>query len=507
MSRLFKFKFVKLSQRNVSCQAMNLNLQSRKWNFINGTPVAPTGHKSFYLFEPSTGSILCQIDESSKSDVDAAVRAAQQAFKLWSRTSGLEKAEVLRNTGKLLRERSKELAVAETVDAGKPIWESKWDIQTAFDCFEYFAGLSPTISGQHIKLSGDNWAYTIRQPIGIVGAIGAWNYPIQIAAWKLAPALACGNTVVFKPSPLTPINTLTLAEILKEAGVPDGAVNVVQGQAATGQYMCEHPDVNKITFTGSVPVGKTISKIASESLKRVTLELGGKSPLIIFEDAVMKNAVNAALMGNFLSQGQVCNNATRVFVQESIYDQFVDMICEGVEKINVGNPHDEQTTMGALISEQHLDKVLSYVDSAAREGAVVVGGKRMKIGEGYFMEPCVLLNCRDDMKAVREEIFGPVMSVLKFCTEDEVLERANATKFGLAGGVFTENLARGHRVVAGLQGGVQWINNYNTFTVEVPFGGLKESGYGRENGLAAIEHFTELKTVLVESGDVWTPFD
>ena len=343
--------------RCISSHAEGLKLSEQSWNFINGTRCAGAGETSFQLFEPSTGSKLSTITDSNASDVDNAVSSARKTFKTWSRFSGMERAEILRNAGRLLRERSQDLAKTEVVDAGKPLWEAEWDIQTTYDCFEYFAGLSPTISGQHLKMSGENWAYTIRQPIGVVGAIGAWNFPLQIASWKIAPALASGNTVVFKPSPLTPINAVVLAEILKEAGLPDGALNIVQGQGETGQLICKHPGVNKITFTGSVPTGKLVSQTAAETLKRVTLELGGKSPLIIFEDADLKNAVNGAMMANYLTQGQVCNNATRVFVHESIHDQFVQLVSDELKKIKVGDPHSNDTTMGALISEDHLNKV------------------------------------------------------------------------------------------------------------------------------------------------------
>ena len=492
--------------RQISSQARSLDLSS-PLNFINGSRESPdTSEGTFDLIEPSSGDKLTSVGISGTNDVNKAVSSAKSAFNDWKSKTGVERAHVLRIAGRFLRERANDIAKMEVVDSGKPMWEALWDIQTAYDSFEYFAGLAPTMSGQHIKLGNGNWAYTIRQPIGVVGAIGAWNYPIQISSWKIAPSLAFGNTVVFKPSPLTPLTAVVLCEILIEAGLPKGAVNVVQGEAKTGSLLCQHPDVGKITFTGSVPTGKLIARDASESLKRVTLELGGKSPLIIFDDCNLQNAVNGALMANFLSQGQVCSNATRVFVHESIYDQFLNQVVAAAESIKVGDPHDDVNRMGALISQSHLQKVLSYVDSAKQEGALVFGGEKLDKGGGFYMQPCILADCTDQMKAVQEEIFGPVMCILKFASEEEVIQRANGTDFGLAGGVFTQNLARAHRVIDALEGGVLWINNYNTFTVEMPFGGLKQSGYGRENGSAAIEHFTELKTVFVESGGVWTPY-
>ncbi|KAM6922091.1 4-trimethylaminobutyraldehyde dehydrogenase [Xenentodon cancila] len=368
--------------------------------------------------------------------------------------------------------------------------------------------MAGTLAGQHIQLPGGAFAYTRREPLGVCVGIGAWNYPFQIASWKSAPALACGNAMVFKPSPMTPVTAVILAEIYKEAGAPDGLFCVVQGGAETGSLLCYHPKVAKVSFTGSVPTGKKVMEMSAKGVKPVTLELGGKSPLIIFNDCDLENAVKGALMANFLSQGEVCCNGTRVFVQRSIMPQFLEKVVKRTKAILVGDPLLESTRMGALISKPHLEKVLGFVSQAKKEGArVLCGGEpfipsNSQLKEGYFMSPCVLDNCRDDMTCVKEEIFGPVMCVLPFDTEEEVIGRANNTSFGLASGVFTRDISRAHRVAENLEAGTCFINNYNTSPVEVPFGGYKMSGFGRENGQVTVEYYSQLKTVVVEMGDV-----
>ncbi|XP_023601627.1 4-trimethylaminobutyraldehyde dehydrogenase [Myotis lucifugus] len=368
------------------------------------------------------------------------------------------------------------------------------------------------MAGEHIQLPGGSFGYTRREPLGVCVGIGAWNYPFQIASWKSAPALACGNAMVFKPSPFTPVSALLLAEIYTEAGAPPGLFNVVQGGGATGQLLCQHRDVAKVSFTGSVPTGTKIMEAAAKGIKPVTLELGGKSPLIIFADCNLENAVKGALMANFLTQGEVCCNGTRVFVQKEILDKFTEQVVQQTQRIKIGDPLLEGTRMGPLINRPHLERVLGFVKGAKEQGAKVLCGgdpyvpEDPKLKDGYFMRPCVLGNCRDDMTCVKEEIFGPVMSILSFDTEAEVLERANNTAFGLAAGVFTRDLQRAHRVVAELQAGVCFINNYNVSPVELPFGGYKKSGFGRENGRVTIEHYSQLKTVCVEMGDVESAF-
>ncbi|XP_077579661.1 4-trimethylaminobutyraldehyde dehydrogenase B [Stigmatopora nigra] len=460
------------------------------------------------VYEPSTGRVLCKLAPCGAAEVDQAVAAAKSAFVPWSQMSGMERARVMREAAHIIEKRREEIAEMEVVNNGKSITEARLDVDSARLCIEYYAGLASTLAGQHVQLPGGSFAYTRREPLGVCVGIGAWNYPFQIAAWKSAPALACGNSMVFKPSPVTPVTAVMLAEIYEEAGFPQGLFNVVQGGQETGSLLCHHPDVAKVSFTGSVPTGKKIMEMASKGVKPVTLELGGKSPLIIFEDSDLKNAVRGALMANFLSQGQVCSNGTRVFVQKDILQEFVNEVVKKTKAIEIGDPLLESTRMGGLVNRTHLEKVLAFLDQAKKEGATVLcGGEPFipsdpKLRHGYYMTPCVLADCRDDMTCVREEIFGPVMSVLSFETEDEVLQRANDTTMGLAAGVFTRDVKRAHRVIEHLKAGSCFINNYNITPVEVPFGGFKMSGIGRENGQVTIEHYSQLKTVYVEMGDV-----
>ena len=364
--------------------------------------------------------------------------------------------------------------------------------------------------GEHIDLGPSAFGYTRREPLGVVAGIGAWNYPLQIACWKSAPALACGNAMIFKPAELTPLTAVQLAKVYEDAGLPKGIFQVVQGRAETGSLLSKHPGIRKISLTGSVGTGRAVMADAADTLKYVTLELGGKSPLIVFEDAGIENAVSGALLANFYSAGEVCSNGTRVFVHRSIREAFLKRLCERVSAMRIGDPMDPATQVGALISEEHMHKVLAYIEQGRREGArVVIGGERATRGElakGFFVEPTVFDGCRDDMRIVSEEIFGPVMTVLEFDTEAEVIERANATEFGLAAGVFTKDLVRGHRVIANLQAGTCWINHYNVTPIELPFGGYKRSGLGRENGRAAIEHYTQLKSVYVALRDIDSPY-
>ncbi|XP_061096437.1 4-trimethylaminobutyraldehyde dehydrogenase A isoform X3 [Conger conger] len=452
--------------------------------------------------------VLCQMVPCGPEEVDQAIRSAQSAFLKWSKLAGMERARVMLEAARIIRERRDEIAKLEVINNGKSITEAVVDIDVAWQCIEYYAGMAGTLAGQHVSLPGGSFAYTRREPLGVCVGIGAWNYPFQIAAWKSAPALACGNAMVFKPSPMTPVTAVLLAEIYAEAGVPEGLFNVVQGAAETGTLLCHHPLVAKVSFTGSVPTGKKIMEMASKGVKPVTLELGGKSPLIIFKDSEMENAVKGALMANFLSQGEVCCNGTRVFVQREILPKFLEEVVKRTKAIPVGDPLLDGTRMGALISRPHLERVLGFIATAKKEGArVLCGGEPFapsdpKLQGGYFMSPCVLDNCNDDMTCVKEEIFGPVMSVLPFDTEEEVLQRANNTTLGLAAGVFTRDVSRAHRVVENLQAGTCFINNYNISPVEVPFGGYKMSGFGRENGQVTIEYYSQLKTVVVEMGDV-----
>jgi betaine-aldehyde dehydrogenase len=407
-----------------------------------------------------------------------------------------------------------QIALVETQDVGKPIAESlAVDISSAADALEYFGGMAAGIHGEFFDLK-NAFGYTRPEPLGICAGIGAWNYPIQIAAWKAAPALACGNAMIFKPSELTPATALALAEAFMEAGAPPGLFNVVQGDGRVGAMLVNHPLVAKISLTGSVPTGKKILTAAAAQLKRVTLELGGKSPLIVFEDADIHNAVSAALLANFYTQGEVCSNGTRVFVHRSIYTAFLQELKERTEKIKLGDPADPDTQMGALISKAHLEKVTGFIEAGKAAGATLLTGgfrpskdfKGRDITAGNFITPAIFTDCDDAMEICKEEIFGPVLTLLCFDAEEEVIERANNSAYGLAAGVFTNDIKRGHRVIHQLQAGTCWINNYNITPVELPFGGYKQSGLGRENSLAAIQQYTQLKSVYVELGNVESPY-
>ena len=360
----------------------------------------------------------------------------------------------------------------------------------------------------------NSFSYTRKEPIGVCAAIGAWNYPLQIAAWKAAPALLCGNTMVFKPSEFSPSSALKLAEIFKEAGLPDGVFNVVLGDARTGEALVKNPGVMKVSITGGKEAGKAVMRTASEQLKKVSLELGGKSPLLVFSDANLKNAVSAAILANFYTQGQICSNGTRVFVQESILSSFIAELSARLEKIVVGDPMDSRTQFGSLIHRKHADKVRSSICSGLEEGAQLIYGsaqvpfflEEKSLDSKAFVLPCIFSGCSDDMKIVKEEIFGPVMSILSFKDESEIVSRANKTEYGLAAGVMTSDIGRAHRIIKQLHAGTCWVNTYNITPVELPFGGYKQSGYGKENGIEAIESYTQTKSVYVELGDVDSPY-
>jgi betaine-aldehyde dehydrogenase len=476
-------------------------------NYIGGAYVSNKSGDTFETRYPGSDSPICDVEIAGEREVNAAVSAAAAAFQTWSQTPAAERGAILRRAAAILRERNDELAELETLDTGKPISEtSVVDIVTGVDVIEYYAGVAQTIHGQHVDLPPEAFAMVRREPLGVCAGIGAWNYPIQIAMWKSGPALACGNTMVFKPAEQTPLTALKLAEIYSEAGLPPGVFNVVQGARETGAALVAHPDVAKVTLTGSVATGKVVMAQAARDLKKVTLELGGKSPIIVFDDADIDNALNAALVANFYSTGQVCSNGTRVFVQAALHDEFVERLAARTKSIRVGDPFDPETQMGPLVSRQHFEKVCGYMTAAKKSGARhVCGGDAFTdgaLGDGLYVSPAVFANCDDDMEFVRDEVFGPLMSVLSFETEDEALNRANATEFGLAGAVFTKDFTRAHRVANRIQAGIVWINDYNVTPPEVPFGGYKQSGVGRENGLQAIEHYTQVKTIYANLGDV-----
>lgn len=479
-------------------------------NIIDGAPRLSGTGQVFTTVDPARGEVLAEVETAGADEVDLAVEAALRGQRRWAAMTGTERGRILRRAADLLRARNDELAEIETRDTGKPIQETRVvDVQSGADCLEFFAGVAPTIAGEHVELGGA-FAYTRREAIGVVAGIGAWNYPLQIACWKAAPALAAGNAMIFKPAELTPLTANRLAGLFAEAGLPAGVFQVVHGDAATGRLLTRHPGIRKVSLTGEVATGKAVMADAATTLKAVTLELGGKSPLIVFEDADLDQAVSGALLGNFYSSGEVCSNGTRVFVHRAIRAPFLERLTARIARMSVGDPLDPATHVGALISKGHFDKVVDAIDRGRAEGArLITGGRRRVSGacsKGYFVAPTVFDGCDDRMSVVREEIFGPVMAVLDFADEDEVIARANATDFGLAAGVFTRDLHRAHRVAAALEAGICWINHYNITPVEVPFGGIKLSGLGRENGRAALEHYTQLKTVYVAMAPIEAPY-
>ncbi|AJQ93730.1 betaine-aldehyde dehydrogenase [Gynuella sunshinyii] len=479
--------------------------------YIHGRYQPASSGETFTTLNPANGEPLAEVQQASLADVDKAVESALQGFKVWSAMSGVERGRILLKAVAILRERNDELALLETRDTGKPLQESLYvDIVTGADVIEYYAGLAATIHGEQQNLGANNFFYTRREPLGVCAGIGAWNYPIQIAMWKAGPALAAGNAMIFKPSEETPLGALKLAEIFTEAGLPDGVFNVVQGDYRVGQALSRHPRIAKVSFTGECGTGKKVMADAAGTLKSVTMELGGKSPLIIFEDADLTNAVSGAMLANFYTQGEVCTNGTRVFVHDSIYDAFIEQLQQRTEKMVLGDPTDMNTQVGALISAGHLEKVMGYIEAAKAAGArLVCGGERATengLDRGFFVKPTIFADCDDDMPNVRDEIFGPVMSVLRFSDEDEVVRRANDTEYGLAAGLFTTNLARAHRVIGQLQAGICWINNWGASPAEMPVGGYKQSGIGRENGLETLAHYTQTKSIYVELGDVDCPY-
>lgn len=487
-----------------------MRAQPKASHFIDGEYVEDTSGTPFDSIYPATGAVIARLHAATPAIVDKAVASAKRAQREWAAMAPSARGRILRKAADLIRERNRALSELETLDTGKPIQETiVADPSSGADSLEFFGGVAAAgLNGDYIPL-GESFAYTKRMALGVCVGIGAWNYPQQICCWKAAPALACGNAMVFKPSEMTPLGALKIAEIFIEAGVPKGVFNVVQGDRATGPLLVNHKDVAKVSLTGSVPTGRKVYEAAASGLRHVTMELGGKSPLIVFDDASLEDAIGGAMLGNFYSTGQICSNGTRVFVQKGIKERFLARLKERTEVIKLGDPMDEATQLGPMVSGAQRDKVLGYMETAKKEGARLITGGGIPNdvpGEGFYIQPTVFADVTDDMTIAREEIFGPVMSVLDFDTEEEVVARANATEFGLAGGVFTADITRGHRVADQIEAGTVWINAYNLTPVEMPFGGVKSSGFGRENSLAALDHYSELKTVYVSMGPVDAPY-
>ena len=480
---------------------------------IGGQPVAHRPDAdTFDTINPATGEVLATVQAATPADIEAAVQSARTGQQAWAALTAVERARILNRAVAILRSRNDELARLESQDTGKPLSETQAvDIATGADVIEYYAGLAVAIEGRQIPLRETSFVYTRQEPLGIVAGIGAWNYPIQIAMWKAAPALAAGNAMIFKPSEVTPLSAPKLAEIFLEAGVPAGVFNVVQGDWRVGEALSTHPEIAKVSFTGGVTTGrKVMAQAGGSSLKDVTMELGGKSPLIIFDDADIDLAADIALMANFYSSGQVCTNGTRVFVPTSIKDRFERAVLERVTRIRIGDPLDPDTNFGPLVSFPHMEKVIACIESGKAEGArLLCGGQRLAEGalaRGAYVAPTVFTDCRDDMRIVREEIFGPVMSILAWEDEQEVIRRANDTHYGLAAGLVTPDLKRAHRVIGQIQAGICWLNTWGESPAQMPVGGYKQSGIGRENGIQTLMHYTQTKSVQVELGDFASVF-
>jgi acyl-CoA reductase-like NAD-dependent aldehyde dehydrogenase len=475
--------------------------------FIGGKWVDAASGKTFTTLDPSTGEALAQVAEAGAEDVDRAVDAARKAHEkgVWRDLPPSERAKALWRAGDLIEERADEFAQLESLDNGMPIVDALlFHVRTAAATFRYYAGWVTKLDGatQQTSFPGTYLSYTLREPVGVVGQIIPWNFPLLMASWKVAPALACGNTVVLKPSEETPLTALLLAEILQEAEIPDGVFNVVPGPGETaGARLASHPQVDKIAFTGSTEVGKLIAKAAAESnLKRVSLELGGKSPNIVFADADLPRAVSGAFLGIFFNQGQVCSAGSRLFVQEKVYDHMIDELTKTIKDLHIGPGIDPMTQMGPLVSKTQLDRVLGYINVGNKEGArLVTGGKRVDgLGAGYFVQPTVFADVDGTMRIAQEEIFGPVLAAIPFESEEDLIAKANDTVYGLVAGVWTNDVKRAHRVAHALKAGTVFVNCYNVVDPATPWGGFKQSGWGRELGPYALDLYTEIKNVIVD---------
>jgi acyl-CoA reductase-like NAD-dependent aldehyde dehydrogenase len=472
---------------------------------INGEATDGSAAKTFPAYNPATGEVIGSVAEAGAADVDRAVQAARAAFEgAWAKQSPAKRGRMLFKLAELLRERLNDLAALETANAGKPISWSKGEIMHAAEVFEYYAGAATKIHGESAPVNPATFSYTVREPIGVCAQIIPWNFPLVMAAWKLAPALAAGNTVVLKPAEQTPITALKLAELCLEAGMPAGVVNVLNGPGETvGAALVAHPGVDKVAFTGSTEVGKKVMAEAAKTMKRVTLELGGKSPNLVFEDANLAAAVDGALYAIFDNAGQCCNARSRIFVHEAIHDAFVAQFVEKAQKIRQGDPTDPKTQMGALISEEQWKRVDGYVKIGASEGAkVALGGDRPSaFPQGHFYQPTVLTEVTNRMRVAQEEIFGPVVTIQRFSTEAEAIALANETEYGLFATVYTNDVARAHRVASRIRAGGVTINTPGGTFPGVPFGGYKQSGFGRELSMDTLNHYTEEKTVLIHTSE------
>lgn len=475
----------------------------RKWQlFIDGK--FQDGDSERSLVNPANGKVLTKVAEASPGQVEEAIKAARRAFDKgpWPRLTAFERAQTLFKIADLIDANAEELAELETLNGGKPLRETSYDIADSANCFRYYAGLITKPTGTTVDVPAPSVTSIVREPIGVCGQIIPWNYPLLMAAWKLAPCLAAGNTCVLKPSEFTPLTVVRLAELLQQAGLPEGVVNIVLGDGPkVGQPIAESKLVDKIAFTGSVKTGKLIAAAALGNLKKVTLELGGKSPMIVFSDFDLDVAVDYALFAIYCNAGQVCSAGSRMIVEESIYDSFVKKMAERAQKIRVGPGLEDETEMGPLVSESQMKRVLEYIEVGKKEGAkLVTGGERLKgdkFGEGFYVSPAIFKDVKPGMRIVQEEIFGPVVVVQKFKSEEEAVELANDSDYGLAGAVFTKDITRAHKVVKQLRAGITWVNAYHNTYTECPWGGYKQSGWGRELGTFGLEAYTEVKQINI----------
>ena len=483
---------------------MTLASVMRKRLFINNEWRDGEGSKTLDVVNPATEEIVAEVASADRADVDAAVRAARAALNgPWSKMSARDRGRLLWRVGDALMERADEIARLETLHNGKPIFESRQiEIPAAAECFQYYAGWADKLHGETIPVRGEYLAYTLREPVGVIAAIVPWNFPLLLTAWKVAPALACGNTVIIKPASQTPLTAIALAEIAAEIGVPPGVLNVITGPGSTvGQMLVEHPGIDKIAFTGDTSTGKGIMRGAAETLKKITLELGGKSPNIVFADADLDAAIRGATTGIFYGKGEVCAAGSRLLVDKAVKHEFVDKVAARAKKMVPGDPMDPKTRLGAVASRKQLETDLRYIEVAKKEGAALVaGGARADIGtgKGYFLQPTIFDGVTPDMTIAREEIFGPVLAAIEFGDVDEAIARANDSTYGLAAAVWTRDIKKAHHVARCLQAGTVWINTYNVYDTAAPFGGYKQSGFGREMSVHALEHYTQLKTVWVD---------
>jgi len=461
------------------------------------------GERQFETINPATGEVLTQIAEASKQDVDRAVRAARRSFEdrsgPWRKMTASERGRLVWKLADLAEKNIDELAELETQDNGKPIFESRYvDMPMVADVLRYYAGLSTKIHGETVNTNETAFTYTLREPVGVVGMIVPWNFPLLLASWKLGPALACGNTVVLKPAEQTPLTALRFGELAIEAGFPAGVLNIVTGGSETGRAIVQHPDINKVAFTGSTTVGKEIMRSAADTLKRVTLELGGKSPNIVCADSDLDGAVRGAINGIFYGKGEVCNAGSRLFIESKVRDEFTEKLVARAKKMQPADPLDPKTRMGAIVSQEQMQTVLDYIETGKKEGAKLIsGGNRVSLdgGKGFFIEPTIFSDVKNDMTIAREEIFGPVLSMISFDDVEQAVEQANQNPYGLAAAVWTRDIKRAHQISRMLRAGTVWINTYGLMDAALPFGGYKQSGFGRELGAHAVEHYTELKTV------------